>query len=142
MKKKYTSSELGKALGALRPIQTHSCIRCGKVFTAIDIKAKYCGVSCRSSAFRERRKTEVAAMGMASAKSGCCSRHEGVCGCDADTGYIQCCDKSDSKSCRCDDYLKSCKEQPQVASNPALNSGTLNGTVPALMPVLDNHKRR
>ena len=35
------------------------------------------------------------------AKSGCCSWHGGVCGCDSATGHEQCCDGSDSPSCGC-----------------------------------------
>ncbi len=43
--------------------------------------------------------------GIAQAKSGCCSWHDGVCGCDTDTGKQQCCDGTDSPSCTCE-YIK------------------------------------
>lgn len=36
------------------------------------------------------------------AKSGCCSRHGGVAGCNTATGYQLCKDKSSSPSCKCD----------------------------------------
>lgn len=36
------------------------------------------------------------------AKSGCCSHHGGVAGCDSNTGYQLCRDGSDSPSCLCD----------------------------------------
>jgi hypothetical protein len=32
---------------------------------------------------------------------GCCSYHNGVCGCNSMTGYLRCCDGTDSPSCRC-----------------------------------------
>src|SRR4051812_37854642 len=35
------------------------------------------------------------------AKSGCCSHHGGVCGCDSNTGHQLCCDGADSPSCGC-----------------------------------------
>jgi hypothetical protein len=35
------------------------------------------------------------------ARSGCCSHHGGVAGCDAYSGYQECADGSDSPSCRC-----------------------------------------
>jgi hypothetical protein len=35
------------------------------------------------------------------AKSGCCSHHGGVCGCDSSTGHQRCCDGRDSPSCGC-----------------------------------------
>ena len=35
------------------------------------------------------------------ARSGCCSHHGGVAGCDAATGHEQCGDGSDSPSCLC-----------------------------------------
>lgn len=34
-------------------------------------------------------------------KSGCCSHHGGVCGCDSNTGHQLCCDGADSPSCGC-----------------------------------------
>ena len=34
-------------------------------------------------------------------RSGCCSHHGGVCGCDGNTGHQQCCDGDDSPSCLC-----------------------------------------
>jgi hypothetical protein len=34
-------------------------------------------------------------------KSGCCSHHGGVCGCDDATGRTACCDGTLSKSCQC-----------------------------------------
>ena len=37
-------------------------------------------------------------------RSGCCSWHGGVCGCDEFTGRIICCDGTLSPSCRCYDY--------------------------------------
>lgn len=36
-------------------------------------------------------------------RSGCCSWHGGVCGCNGGTGMQRCCDGSDSPSCRCGD---------------------------------------
>jgi hypothetical protein len=35
------------------------------------------------------------------AKPGCCSHHNGVCGCNRATGMQRCCDGTDSPSCRC-----------------------------------------
>lgn len=35
------------------------------------------------------------------AKSGCCSHHGGVCGCNSGTGHQLCCDGVDSPSCGC-----------------------------------------
>jgi hypothetical protein len=34
-------------------------------------------------------------------KSGCCSHHGGVCGCNKGNGMQQCCDGATSPSCRC-----------------------------------------
>lgn len=34
-------------------------------------------------------------------QSGCCSHHQGVCGCNQITGKKACCDGTDSKTCRC-----------------------------------------
>ena len=34
-------------------------------------------------------------------KRGCCSHHNGVCGCNTSTGMQRCCDGTDSPSCRC-----------------------------------------
>jgi hypothetical protein len=34
-------------------------------------------------------------------RSGCCSHHGGVCGCDGGTGMQRCCDGVNSPSCRC-----------------------------------------
>jgi hypothetical protein len=34
-------------------------------------------------------------------KSGCCSHHKGVCGCNNLTGMQRCCDGTDSPSCKC-----------------------------------------
>lgn len=38
------------------------------------------------------------------ARSGCCSWHGGVCGCDYSTDRIVCCDGTLSPSCRCSTY--------------------------------------
>ena len=38
------------------------------------------------------------------ARSGCCSSHGGVCGCDAGTDTIMCCDGTASPSCTCSGY--------------------------------------
>jgi hypothetical protein len=38
----------------------------------------------------------------AEARSGCCSHHGGVAGCDTATGHAACNDGSDSPSCGCD----------------------------------------
>jgi len=50
----------------------------------------------------------VFAMGMfvndTLARSGCCSHHGGVCGCNNTTGMIRCCDGTDSPSCTCEGY--------------------------------------
>ena len=37
-------------------------------------------------------------------RSGCCSHHGGVCGCDENSGMIQCCDGTLSPSCTCNGY--------------------------------------
>lgn len=34
-------------------------------------------------------------------RRGCCSHHNGVCGCNQSTGMQSCCDGTDSPSCRC-----------------------------------------
>ena len=34
-------------------------------------------------------------------KRGCCSHHNGVCGCNSQTGMQRCCDGTDSPSCKC-----------------------------------------
>lgn len=34
-------------------------------------------------------------------RRGCCSWHDGVCGCDYETERVQCCDGTLSPSCRC-----------------------------------------
>ena len=34
-------------------------------------------------------------------RSGCCSWHDGVCGCDERTGRVICCDGTLSPSCTC-----------------------------------------
>ena len=39
--------------------------------------------------------------GTQDARSGCCSHHGGVAGCDSTTGYQACNDGSDSPSCGC-----------------------------------------
>ena len=36
-------------------------------------------------------------------RSGCCSHHQGVCGCDAVAGKLRCCDGTNSPSCKCSD---------------------------------------
>lgn len=38
------------------------------------------------------------------ARSGCCSWHGGVCGCDEATDRIRCCDGTLSPTCRCSTY--------------------------------------
>ena len=38
------------------------------------------------------------------ARRGCCSWHNGVCGCDESTNRIQCCDGTLSPSCTCSGY--------------------------------------
>jgi len=38
------------------------------------------------------------------ARSGCCSYHDGVCGCDEASGMMRCCDGTLSPSCTCEDY--------------------------------------
>ena len=43
----------------------------------------------------------IAAGGVKVARSGCCSYHGGVAGCDAATGHARCADGSDSPSCGC-----------------------------------------
>ena len=43
----------------------------------------------------------IAAGGIVVARSGCCSHHGGVAGCDAATGHARCADGSDSPSCGC-----------------------------------------
>jgi len=43
------------------------------------------------------------------AKSGCCSHHQGVCGCSF--GRVQCCDGATSPSCTCN------KEDPATVVN-------------------------
>ncbi|HFD7640091.1 TPA: hypothetical protein ACF5XO_001501, partial [Legionella pneumophila] len=35
------------------------------------------------------------------AKSGCCSHHGGVAGCNSSTGFYRCSDGTDSPSCTC-----------------------------------------
>jgi hypothetical protein len=39
--------------------------------------------------------------GQQEARSGCCSHHGGVAGCDYDTGHQRCADGSDSPTCGC-----------------------------------------
>lgn len=39
------------------------------------------------------------------ARSGCCSHHRGVCGCDQALDRIECCDGTLSPSCTCSGYL-------------------------------------
>lgn len=34
-------------------------------------------------------------------KKGCCSHHKGVCGCDANSGSLKCCDGTLSPTCGC-----------------------------------------
>lgn len=34
-------------------------------------------------------------------RRGCCSHHNGVCGCNSLTGMQRCCDGTDSPSCKC-----------------------------------------
>jgi hypothetical protein len=38
---------------------------------------------------------------LAADKRGCCSHHNGVCGCNKATGMQRCCDGTDSPTCRC-----------------------------------------
>ena len=47
------------------------------------------------------------------AKSGCCSWHEGVCGCDTSVGRQVCCDGTYSPSCKCT-YIPSVKKPTPV----------------------------
>jgi hypothetical protein len=35
-------------------------------------------------------------------RRGCCSHHNGVCGCDTRTNMLRCCDGTNSPSCDCD----------------------------------------
>jgi hypothetical protein len=35
-------------------------------------------------------------------RRGCCSHHNGVCGCDTRTNRLRCCDGTNSPSCSCD----------------------------------------
>ncbi len=46
-------------------------------------------------------KPTIAAGGVELARSGCCSHHGGVAGCDTATGHALCGDGSDSPSCGC-----------------------------------------
>ena len=34
-------------------------------------------------------------------RRGCCSHHNGVCGCNDSSGMQRCCDGTDSPSCQC-----------------------------------------
>ena len=43
----------------------------------------------------------VAQSDAALGRSGCCSHHGGVCGCDASAGMERCCDGTNSPSCEC-----------------------------------------
>jgi hypothetical protein len=36
-------------------------------------------------------------------RRGCCSHHQGVCGCDQRADRLRCCDGTNSPSCRCGD---------------------------------------
>jgi len=47
------------------------------------------------------RKRSFRSSGAQDARSGCCSHHGGVAGCDSATGYQACNDGSDSPSCGC-----------------------------------------
>ena len=38
------------------------------------------------------------------ARRGCCSHHDGVCGCDEASDRIKCCDGTLSPSCKCSSY--------------------------------------
>jgi hypothetical protein len=49
----------------------------------------------------ERHVANASRRGGTFERSGCCSHHSGVCGCDGATGMQRCCDGSDSPSCRC-----------------------------------------
>jgi hypothetical protein len=40
-------------------------------------------------------------IGIEETRSGCCSHHGGVCGCNGNTGHQLCCDGKDSPSCDC-----------------------------------------
>jgi hypothetical protein len=35
-------------------------------------------------------------------RRGCCSHHDGVCGCNRSTNMLRCCDGTQSPSCDCD----------------------------------------
>jgi hypothetical protein len=40
-------------------------------------------------------------IGIEQTRSGCCSHHDDVCGCNGNTGHQLCCDGKDSPSCGC-----------------------------------------
>lgn len=35
-------------------------------------------------------------------RRGCCSHHDGVCGCNTSTNMLRCCDGASSPTCSCD----------------------------------------
>ncbi len=57
--------------------------------------------------------------GVAQARSGCCSWHDGVCGCDTSTGEQRCCDGTNSPSCTCQ-YIPPESPKPQKVNKPVI----------------------
>lgn len=78
------------------------------------------------------------------AKAGCCSKHGGVAGCDAATGFLKCKDGTDSKTCNCNGgtttptkstkVTKTTKTTKAVSTEPATPAAatTTVATVPAV----------
>lgn len=59
------------------------------------------------------------------AKSGCCSQHGGVAGCDSSTGFQKCKDGTTSPSCKCDEStVKPVKEVKVVKTTKASKKET------------------
>ncbi len=48
---------------------------------------------------KQTQKVCVAGVNLEVNRRGCCSRHEGVCGCDGDR--VKCCDGTLSPTCKC-----------------------------------------
>jgi hypothetical protein len=61
-KKRISSSDAGRALGACKPPVARTCTVCSKVYTTIDPgRSLYCGNTCKCKAARHRRALRAGA---------------------------------------------------------------------------------
>jgi len=68
---------------------------------ALVLAAALIGTSALTAPTAFANVCDPATIAAAADKRGCCSHHNGVCGCNVNTGMQRCCDGTQSPTCRC-----------------------------------------